>query len=140
MAQWMKREDGSFAKIKDIHTNMDGLLVTGGIFNEELKLDNITLNEATLYVNYVTPISFSTSVDVTDEVSNNTYMFYSNDHLFFDKSRKGRLNIYNVIGKKIKAINVENCNSVKIDKLPSGIYFAKFNNSHESKTIKFIVK
>ena len=63
---WIMAESGSGSKIKALHTSTDGYLITGGIFNEEIILGNITLTQGLVYSNYVGVIAYNVYVNLKE--------------------------------------------------------------------------
>ncbi len=130
IAQWIKSEQGSAARLTDIYCREDGLLLTGGIFNGELVLDDITLNESNVYANYVTPLSFETSVGIKDKNNYAGDIYFAQNKLFLGFKTEGQLEIFNVLGELCARHYIpEGTTSLTLKDLKRGVYFVRYSTA-----------
>ncbi len=140
IAQWIKSEQGSGARMTDMFCQQDGLLLTGGIFNGELTLDDISLNESDVFANYVTPLVFSPTVGIREQTEEPIHFFIAENRLSLQAENEGQLSIYNLLGELcLQQYLRKGINEIKLTALKKGVYLARLSSAGKVQEVKVYI-
>ncbi len=138
---WIMAESGSSSQIKALHTSSDGYLITGGIFNEEIILGDITLNQGLVYSNYVGVITYDVYVKLEEEEASVFPFIYADKMIYFqDLPSNSNMKIFNVEGEEVLNKKVNSFDAVALNDLTSGVYFVRLGLEAQLISKKIIIQ
>jgi hypothetical protein len=138
---WIMAESGSSSQIKALHTSSDGYLITGGIFNEEIILGDITLNQGLVYSNYVGVITYDVYVGLEEREEGISPFIYANGTVYCKEfTSNSRLKVLDVEGKELLNVDVKSFDTVRLNGLSSGVYLVQLYLDNQLFSKKIIIQ